>query len=576
MKKRALLSITIASLLWLTACGGGNGDGNDTADDTTNDGTQTETGDYVVIAANDLGMHCIDREFSVFSILPPFNVVNAQVVGHESDGRPVLVDDAAVEVTYDATTDASGSINSYSSGKTDFWDYAGTLFSTSLADGEGLTGRYMPQDAPAPGAQLFDFNVTYDWFTADGIPITPLDDDDATNPYPLMRISAVDPATGDTLGYTDIVVPVASETDCRSCHATGKIGTSRDGITWSSDSDLEVQSKKNILRLHNALVGTAFANNTPVLCAGCHYSRALDLEEAGPTVDQKGKPTFSSAMHNYHGKLTDLGGKILPDTLSSCYSCHPGNITRCLRGAMGSAGMDCIDCHGGMLAVGAEYDLAAGGSMDGSNDGAPRRPWLDLPRCQSCHTGDAVDHLTGPGLTVYDSVFPFRLSQAYLTGDDAASPLLAANKRFAENDDTLFRFSKGHGGLLCEGCHGSTHAEWPNETADANDNVAASQLQGYAGKIIECSTCHLQGSLSLTTNGPHGLHNVNDSRWVDENHGNYFEGSSTTCRRCHGADLLGTPLSRAAADRSFNVEEANNLTKGEMVRCNRCHGMPGD
>ena len=35
---------------------------------------------YKVLATNDLGMHCVDADFSVFSILPPYNVVNAQVV----------------------------------------------------------------------------------------------------------------------------------------------------------------------------------------------------------------------------------------------------------------------------------------------------------------------------------------------------------------------------------------------------------------------------------------------------------------------------------------------------------------
>jgi hypothetical protein len=44
-----------------------------------------------------------------------------------------------------------------------------------------------------------------------------------------------------------------------------------------------------------------------------------------------------------------------------------------------------------------------------------------------------------------------------------------------------------------------------NPTAGANDNVAAEALQGYTGKIIECTVCHESGSLSLTTNGPHGM-----------------------------------------------------------------------
>ena len=149
--------------------------------------------------------------------------------------------------------------------------------------------------------------------------------------------------------------------------------------------------------------------------------------------------------------------------------------------------------------------------IDGTNDGGKRRPWKDPPRCQSCHTGDAVSHLTGADL-VSDAT-GIRLVQAYRTGDNTASPLLATNKRFAEQDNTLYRFSKGHGGVRCENCHGSTHAEWPIADDAANDNVAAKTLQGCPGKIIKCTTCHAQGSLQLNTNGPHGLHNVNDSGW---------------------------------------------------------------
>jgi hypothetical protein len=35
---------------------------------------------YQVLAWNDLGMHCYDKDFSVFSLLPCFNVVHSQVI----------------------------------------------------------------------------------------------------------------------------------------------------------------------------------------------------------------------------------------------------------------------------------------------------------------------------------------------------------------------------------------------------------------------------------------------------------------------------------------------------------------
>ena len=568
-----LTCLFIASVFSVCACGGGGGG----SSDGTGTGTGTTpppTASTVVLAANDLGMHCMDREFSIFSILPPFNVVNAQVIGHDANGSPVLLDDLDVDVRYGAVADALGSINSYSRGKTDFWSYANSLFGTTLLNGEGLTGLYMPADDPQNrGAQSMAYNLASAWFKAEGIPITPTDDGSLSNPYPLMAVTAHDKQTGQQVGSLKVVLPVATETECRGCHVTGGIGSTRAGVSWANDADTEVQSKKNILRLHDVLESTTLQNSTPVLCAGCHYSPALDLSGSGPTGNQVGKPTFSRVMHGYHGQLQNAGQPIFPATIAACYECHPGQVTQCQRGAMKTGGMDCIDCHGGMLAVGGEYNLLAGGSIDGTNDGGKRRPWKDLPRCQSCHTGDAVSHLSGAGLVPDAS--GIRLTQAYRTGDNSASPLLATNKRFAEQDNTLYRFSKGHGGVRCENCHGSTHAEWPIADDAANDNVAAKTLQGYSGKIIECTVCHAQGSLPLTTNGPHGLHNVNDSDWIDENHGDFYEQNKSGCKACHGTDLLGTPLAKMPTARTFRVE-GNTVTyaQGALVRCDRCHSRP--
>jgi len=149
MRNRMILLLTLLS--FLSACGGGGG--GSSSDGSGGDGggggtPPPPTASTVVLAANDLGMHCMDREFSIFSILPPFNVVNAQVVGHDADGNPALLDDLDVDVRYAAAADASGSINSYSTRKTDFWLYANSLFAASLVNGEGLTGLFMPADDP--------------------------------------------------------------------------------------------------------------------------------------------------------------------------------------------------------------------------------------------------------------------------------------------------------------------------------------------------------------------------------------------------------------------------------------------
>jgi len=560
----ALLLVSIA----LASCGGGGGGG-------TTDQTDA---DVVLFAFNDLGMHCMDKEFSIFSILPPFNSVHSQAIERRRSG-PRLMSAGDVEVTYSAIMDADGSINATSlSGKTDFWDHADDLFGVSLDAGEGLTGLYMPQDHPSrPGPQEMDYHTDNKRFSAEGIPITPTDDDGLTNAFPLMRIRALNNDTGAAEARLDIVVPVSTETDCQSCHNTGGVGTLRNGIAWSGDVDPEVRTKKNILILHDFLEGTTLISQTPVLCSQCHYSMALDLAGAGPSGDQVGNPSFSRVMHDYHGNVIDQNGDpAFPAGASvdaTCYQCHPGQITQCQRGAMKTGGMECFDCHGDMIAVGGENPLLADGSIDGTNDGGRRRPWMDLPRCQSCHTGDSVEHLSGAGLVL--AADGIRLTQAYVTGDDSASPIKATNTRFAENSDLLYRMSKGHGGIHCEGCHGSTHAVWPNADPTANDNVAARQIQGHSGTIVECSACHASGSLSLTINGPHGLHNVDDSDWADGGHEDFYEDAENSCKACHGTTLTGTPLAKVHADRRFRVEDRTvTYNAGDLVRCDRCHEMP--
>ena len=549
---------TLASLL-LVGCGGGGGGGGDGGGGGAGPGGVV--GSVHVLAANDLGMHCMDREFATFSILPPYNVVRSQVIRSTSTG-PRRLDATEVVVRYSASTDGSGSINSWSIGKTSFWANASALFGASLLPGQGLKGLYMPKDAPVPGPQAFTFSPSMDAWQAEGIPITPIDDAGAINPYPLLHVAAYDASTGLELAHTDIVVPVAEETECRTCHKTGGVASTWPGVVWSAATDTEVQAKQNVLKLHDAHQGTALETHQPVLCASCHYSPALDLAGAGPQGQQLVVPWFSRALHKKHDFLP--GG-----AQTGCYQCHPGAITQCARGAMVAAGLECQSCHGDMKAVAAEFPQLPGGSLDGGADGAPRRAWKDLPRCQSCHTGDARSHLSGAGMVL--AADGIHLVQAWKTGDAAASAIAAPASRFAENPSTLYRFSKGHGGVLCQGCHGSTHAEWPVANPAASDNITAMQLQGHTGVIRECGACHASGTLALTTSGPHGMHNVGDARWANGGHSDFYDRDPDACLACHGLNREGTVLARAGADRPWG-----NIKKGDAISCTRCHGWPPD
>ena len=129
--------------------------------------------------------------------------------------------------------------------------------------------------------------------------------------------------------------------------------------------------------------------------------------------------------------------------------------------------------------------------------GSPARTgWLMEPNCQACHVGTATN-----------STGVIRYTDALVGGNLR----LPAEQTFATNPNTpapgisLYRFSKGHGGLQCSACHGSTHAEFPS--AWRNDNRQNEMLQGHAGMIVECDACHgVQPSNALFRNGPHGMH----------------------------------------------------------------------
>ncbi len=401
---------------------------------------------------------------------------------------------------------------------------------------------------------------------------------------------------------------------------------------------IEYASDINILRLHDQEHGTNLENETPVVCQRCHYTPALDLAHVGPVGpendpdnangrDQLKQSTMSNVMHGHHGATglfpaipaaqqaadgTILNqGERIAALDQNCYQCHPGKNSQCLRGAMFNGGMLCSDCHGDMAQVGNDFSkdvspqnvgaFSLTGNFYDPQDPQARVPWANEPGCGSCHTGDANDSLVGTaGMQVNTADADgnpdgIRLRQAFVTGDSKATPIVPSNKRFAEpvvppsfngtanpgaGNPQLYRISTGHGGVMCEGCHGATHAEWPNANPNANDNVTAKQLQGHTGTISECETCHITSQLpDDTEGGPHGMHLVDDRRFWKEGHKDAAKRQNGrpgggTCGSCHGSDHRGTVLSRTPIDRNWSVEGRNrHVAAGEPVGCDVCHSL---
>jgi hypothetical protein len=585
---RALLGLrvglTCCAISLVVACGGGGGDNKSSDSHSDSDSnhspstgtpvvttpvisapvtnpapstTPVSTGGYTLLAWNDLGMHCVDgKDYSVFSILPPFNNLHAQLINTAQGG---LIS-TGVTLTYESMADGAGSINTSSSGKTNFWAWVKSIFDTTLVENFGLKGNATASLTPRPMA----YNGSNRWFEAEGIPVTPYDDSGAKNFYPMVKVVARD-ASGKVLASARTVLPVSDEMSCKSCHASSTLSTDAKPLAgWVNDNDPEKDWKKNILRLHDekkqgnpaftaalaklgyngaGLAATA-QSGKPILCASCHSSNAL------PGTGIAGIMPLTQALHTLHATVRD---PITLQTLNSstnrtsCYLCHPGSVTQCLRGPMGNAldatgkpSMNCQSCHGNMLAVGS----------------SARTGWLTQPTCQSCHH-DGKRELSAVNVAGVPKVW--------------SDQTFASNSNVPASGFNLYRFSQGHGGLQCESCHGATHAEYPS--SHANDNVLSLDVQGHTGTISECTACH--ATVPNTINGgPHGMHTTT-SAWISS-HRSAAKGTGlASCAYCHGADYRGTALSQVKMAKSFSIEgRSKNFTAGQSVGCYDCHNGP--
>ena len=508
-------------------------------------------------------MHEADgRDVSVFSLMPPYNAIHAQFIS----GGLLLTDGTGITVTYEAVADSSGSINTTSLGKGNFYDYVQALWGVSLGPDQGLAGFGMP--GPLNQPQPMSFDMADARFTATGIPITPYDDQGRTNYYPLMRLVARD-TSGTVLASTEVVLPVTDALDCRTCHGSGSQLEARPAAGWVWDPDPDKDYKLNILRNHDdhflgstlysnvlsevgydlaGLVATVLRDGQPVLCVRCHQTEAL------PGTGATSMRPFTQLMHTKHAYVPDpQSGSYLTLMTGSgaCRNCHASPESVFQRGVHhravdtnGALAMQCQNCHGTML-----------------NLGAPgRRGWLDEPQCQSCHAGSAT---ANSGQIWY--------TNAYVAPGQVRSNLdsmFATEANKPEPGLSLYQASHGeHGWLICAACHGSAHAEVP--TLQTNDNMQSQQAQGKTGILINCVACHVT-TPAANTGGPHGMHPV-DQTWVSA-HG---PAVGSSCDACHGSGTsTGTELSRMGADRSFSTAEGGptrTFWKGTQIGCYDCH-----
>lgn len=279
-----------------------------------------------ILGFNDLGMHCIQPDYSQFLILPPGNNILVQVFkkGREPE---LLTEGIKVKYKINDLDDPTKYSN--------FWVYA-KKYGFNIPKGIGITGN---------GLEGFmKLNSTEKYWEATAIPVTSLvGGKGAANPYHTATITVYDEKTNRVLGeFKNLVVPISPEMDCLRCHREWpNILQSHDE---EENTNLYLDSKRGILHR----------------CNECH---------GDPILDAPGKPNLPSlslAMHDFHAD------KMTGDVSPVCYNCHPGLITDCNRGVMKANNINCVDCHGSMSIV--AKSIKAG-----------RRPWFQEPTCEQCH-----------------------------------------------------------------------------------------------------------------------------------------------------------------------------------------------
>ena len=409
--------------------------------------------EYVLLAWCTLGEKCISDSDAHFSMLPPGSTLSAQLV--RRDVLPELVTEG-VELTFIPPAGFENPSN-----HVEFWKYA-----------PSLVGKDVPPNVSAKGLGMsgaMKLNAEDRTFMADGIPVLPYTDGGEINPYPVFTIEARDTASGRLLASTKVVAPVSTEIGCRNCH----------GGTWRKDGVMGISAvtASDVLARHDrrhktTLLAEAEAGR-PVLCQSCHPD---------PLLKAEGRPellNLPASIHGFHANyMTGM------EEAEACHACHPtgpDSYTYCARGVHAQAGLTCVNCHGtledhtlSLLRAEQEAGKAKAGVLMRHikprlvatvDEISPRKPWTDEPDCLTCHV------------------------------DFAAPQTDSAFNVWVRGPKGLYRTRGDDAGIMCEACHGPTHAEYPavNAFHPDLDAIQPLQYQGAPGPIGSggnCAVCH--------------------------------------------------------------------------------------
>ncbi len=406
--------------------------------------------EFVLLAWSDMGMRSMTDSSNSWMMLPPGVTLNATLI-HRGETPEVVTQDVSLE--YSVAADFADP-----SAQVDFWQNTEQLYGEKIPRNTGLSGSKLSgvMEAEESG------------FTADLLPIVPYTAGGRYLPYPMVSVTAKD-EQGNILAATTVVVPVAAELGCRSCHAG----------PWRKDgrAGISKQTAENVLTAHDRLSGTNLSNRAaagqPVLCQQCHSDSSVGQPGNAQQLN------MSAAIHGFHANfLTGQGA-------AACTTCHPASddgSTRAFRGMHHSLEMDCTNCHGNL----ADHALALlkaeqkqgkqradilinrlqPTAVDNLADINGRTPWINEPDCLNCHQDFQPPE--------EDTTF---------------------NQWTAGAEELFKNRTDESGSLRCAGCHNSAHAIYPaiNPYNASLDVLQPMQYQGTPlpiGSNHGCRVCH--------------------------------------------------------------------------------------
>lgn len=409
--------------------------------------------EYVLLAWNNLGMHCISDSDPYWILLPPANDLFAQLF-RRGDPPELVTENVIIEYAVESGFE-------HPEKHVRFWEFSKQLLDADLKPGIGIAGFGV-------NGQM-KLEEKHNAFTAPQVPVVPYPDDGGYNPYPLFTITAKDATSGEILATTQMVAPTTTEMGCKNCHGGGWRVDGVAGFTEATSLD--------VLAAHDKNSGTDLVklarSGKPMLCQSCHADPVLGTE------GQPGLLSFPAALHGWHAVfLTDREG------MQACVACHPSRPdgpTECFR-SHHAENFDCTNCHGTMEdhalsllkaedAAGKKGAARLIGQLQARmvasvDDIEQRTPWLNEPDCLTCH------------------------EEYQMAETDTAF------NTWTEDAEALYRNRHDEMGVvMCEACHGSTHAVYPatrNKYGKNRDSIQPLQYQGNDRPIgNDCTVCHL-------------------------------------------------------------------------------------